>query len=690
MSLIKIEGVQSLSAPTKAQKDAAVYMFGSKGHSIVAVLDKFSRAKEVRTAHIDGLLKLMKDGDDEEIIKFTASAPGKKTIAAAKQFAVAKTLAASIKALKLVRVPMKWIDGHSDAAAARITETKEIRARKTAGNRPEKPIKLDNPHAPEATVVTQTDSNSPLSRIYTLPKSVAGYGYALTPQWKAIIVAANEALKGMFVLKWAKSEGCPQIIPVGKGYRSIPNAYLGAAVADNSWHLYAVAPSDKKGSGIEGRMIGNKLTMASVAAFMRDVMAQQGSPQTAAINKMIAGATVFDKEVVITEANNPDLKAIGDVKRAQDAEGTAKGAINSVTKITPTNVSKITRGAQVKIEQQLDSKLSGVLGNAQFREKGTYLALDGYLFEMSAPESYKGVAKLASYAVIPPQTKTGLAGKNWRVSALKIGRASAADIIDIGPKFSLAKVKSAVRQLAGAAESTVYTPSGKTDIALVDELAEIPARKISAKPLQAREEYFNALRTVLQNNLPKREVSATSTGVVIGGSKLHTLRLDNNTWTLQTGVTGKTKKVGSTFDIVDLLALVDKGILRPKPEGGSTTIRKQPPFFDRVTKDAKTGEYRTIIQANENQAYQVAVKREGDTFVFTSPVYPAVQRFVTQGMTEADVMWETFTGKSVTFSKEDADKFEKWLKSIRKTQSLTSNYLFPAIAPTRSGGGMSM
>ena len=690
MSLIKIDGVQSLSAPTKAQKDAAVYMFGSKGHSIVAVLDKFSRVKELRTSHVDGLLKLMKEGEDDDIIKFTSSAAGKKSIAAAKQFAVAKTFAASIKALKLVRVPMKWIEGHSDAAAARIAETKEIRARKTAGNRPEKPIKLDNPHAPEATVIGQTDSNSPLSKIYTLPKTVAGYGYALTPQWKAIIAAANEALKGMFVLKWAKSEGCPQIIPVGKGYRSIPNAYLGAAVDDNSWHLYAVAPSDKKGAGIEGRMIGNKLTMASIAAFMRDVMAKQSSPQIAVINKMIAGTTVFDQEVVHTEANSPVLKELGDIKRAQDAEGTAKGAINSVTKITSANVSKITRGAQVKIEQQLDSKLSGVLGNAQFRAKGTYAALDGYLFEMSAPESYKNLPGLASYAIIPPQTKTGLSGKNWRVSALKIGRASASDIIDIGPKFSLAKVKSAVKQLAAATTTTAYTPSGKSDVTLVDELAEVTARKISAKPLQAREEYFNALRTVLQNNLPKREVSATSTGVVIGGNKMHTLRLDNNAWTLQTGVTGKTKKIGATFDIVDLLGMIDKGILRPKPEGGSASNRKQPPYFDRVTKDAKTGEYRTIIQANENQAFQVSVKREGDKFVFTSPVYPDVQRFVTQGMTEADVMWETFTGKSVTFSKEDADKFEKWLKSIKRTTALTSNYLFPAIAPTRSGGGMSM
>lgn len=153
MSLIKIDGVQSLSAPTKAQKDAAIYMLGSKGHAIVSVLDKLSRAKEIRAPHLDGLLKLMKDGTDEEIIKFVASAAGKKTLLNAKAFATAKTLTASIKALRLIRVPQKWIEGHSDAAAARINETKEIRARRTAGNKPEKPIKLDNPQAPESTTV---------------------------------------------------------------------------------------------------------------------------------------------------------------------------------------------------------------------------------------------------------------------------------------------------------------------------------------------------------------------------------------------------------------------------------------------------------------------------------------------------------------------------------------------------------
>ncbi|QZE58812.1 hypothetical protein pEaSNUABM28_00255 [Erwinia phage pEa_SNUABM_28] len=561
MSLIKIEGVQSLSAPTKAQKDAAIYMFGSKGHSIVAVLDKFSRVKELRTAHIDGLLKLMKEGEDDEIVKFTASAAGKKSLAAAKQFATAKTLAMSIKALKLIRVPMKWIAGHSDAAAARITETKEIRARKTAGNKPEKPIKLDNPHAPEATTAEQTKQNSALSKIYKLPKNGNGYDNKLSPQWNALIKTINTTFKGMFAAKWIKAEGAIRITPKGPGYRSIPEAFLGAIPEDNSWQMYTVSPRGQ----VEGYAIGNQLTMASVAIFMRDFMATKKTPDVAAINKMVAGATAFNTEVLHTEENSPELKELGDAQRKLDAEGVAKGAINSVTKITSANVSKITRGAQIKIEEQLNSKLGNVLYNANFREKGTYPALDGYLFEMTQATKHSGSGnKYAAFALIPPQKGTQLAGQTWRVAAFNMGRQTATDLIDIGAKFSLAKVKSAIKQIDGVS-SAKYTPSGKSPDSLVDEIAETPARKIAAMPLQGREEYFNALNAVIQRNMPHANVIVSSDGLTITkGSKMHTVSLTDKGWFIKTGATGKPKRIGVTFDIVDLLGMIDKSILKPK------------------------------------------------------------------------------------------------------------------------------
>lgn len=510
MSLIKIEGVQSLSAPTKAQKDAAVYMFGSKGHSIVAVLDKFSRAKEVRTAHIDGLLKLMKDGDDEEIIKFTASAPGKKTIAAAKQFAVAKTLTASIKALKLVRVPMKWIEGHSDAAAARITETKEIRARKTAGNKPEKPVKLDNPHAPEAETVDNKGTKEP---------------------------SAKEAKA--FAANLTKSLGMEFKVVRGDATEEDPLSYEATNPDDQS----AVAsfritpPFD----GLPDDMKSKDKPKWRIAMSYRD-----GKMRIAVLGDTFKAASA---KRVIAKENQARVKGVTKTTRGKTAAQLAS-LVESKTAASLDKLGTLDKNA-------FFSGLSGTVGKKL--GKGYVVTPSGNGLVLRLDDGNRGA-----------RAWLALTNSGWTFTSVEQGSGSKQEE-SLGSKFKIADLVKRTKAWlkspklkAAAPATTPYTPTGKSPISLVDELAEVTARKISAKPLQEREEYFNALRTVLQNNLPKREVSATSTGVVIGGSKLHTLRLDNNAWTLQTGVTGKIKKIGATFDIVDLLGMLDKSILRPK------------------------------------------------------------------------------------------------------------------------------
>lgn len=404
MSLVKIQGVPSTSAPSKAQKDAAVYMFGSKGHSIVAVLDKFSRAKELRTAHLDGLLKLMKDGEDDEIIKFTASAAGKKTLAAAKAFAVAKTLTASIKALKLIRVPQKWVVGHSDVAAARAQETKEIRARRTAGNKPEKPIKLDNPGAPEATTVDN------------------------------------------------------KVIDAKKGS----------------------ATPGTKGTSTNFEFVGSK--SARAGAIQLDFLQPFNG-----------------HEWSITVSRQKDYIACD--HKSGSAYQTAESFLQRGVIAT--------KGVVTWAHQQP--------GSASFR--------------------FADEAQAKKYMA-------------W----LKKQKAQTIDYKN-EPKITVVKAN---------VKSDAYKPSGKSDVTLVDELAEVTARKISAKPLQAREEYFNALRNVLQKNLPKAVVAVVSNGVTVVGKRDYVINLNDNSWTIKVGVTGKPKKIGATFDIVDLLGMIDKSILRPK------------------------------------------------------------------------------------------------------------------------------
>lgn len=449
MSLIKIEGVASTSAPTKAQKDAAVYLFGSKGHSIVAVLDKFSRAKELRTAHLDGLLKLMKEGDDDDIIKFGASALGKKTIQNAKAFAVAKTLTASIKALKLIRVPVKWVEGHSDAAAARAQETKEIRARKTAGNKVEKPIKLDNPGAPEAETATR----------------------------KAVGKQVSKSVEFAY----------------GPPARTIEQVYIGnltiTSLAQEAGLTVTLDKPKGPGKGVSVTVTGPNAK--AVNAFIKQNITGRAKEKTAKQTAAVKNKSYLDILTFTPNANGKDVQV--------DGSDSALGSFET----------DFVSGAPASL---------GV----------KFVPQHGYGFVRA-----KDVVTLAKWV-----------------------------------KWANKKAKRTIvaAPVAAASAKETYTPSGKSDVTLVDELAEVTARKIAAKPLQAREEYFNALRNTLHSNLRNSVVNTTSDGVTVAlGSKLYTIRLADNVWTIQTGVTGKPKKVGATFDIVDLLGMMDKSILRPKP-----------------------------------------------------------------------------------------------------------------------------
>ena len=686
MSLITLSGVASTSAPTRAQKEAAIYLFGSKGHSIVSVLDKFARAKEIRAPHLNGLLKLLKDAEDEEIIKFAASAAGKKTVANAKVFATAKTLAASIKALRLIRVPQKWIEGHSDVAAARIAETKEIRARRTAGNKPEKPIKLDNPGAAEAETVDQTKPNAKVSKVWLAQK----FSRTDASSWSALQKAFNDEFKDLgFVAKFVKREGALRLQLPG-GYPQIRKVHIGLDERGKrpEWFLYAVAPEDKQGAGIDGRSIGPRLTLASIIAVIRDYMTNgPTSPDAIKLNARIAGARVYDQD---TNPHNPifDEYIAKEAKARRDPE-----APITLAKLNKNSIGKATGGMLNGLSIEINKVLKDTpIYATNFIGKNGAYGLKGFIIDMHISKRDQPF-NLAGVILIPPQVGTALKGDTWRARGIKIGREELGAEYSIGSKLTAAGVNKAYAKIvkepifAKAAMKQAYTPTNKSDITLVDELAEVTARKISAKPLQAREEYFKALRNVLQKNLPKAIVSTISNGVTVTTKRDFIIALEDNAWTLKIGITGKPKKIGATFDIVDLLGMIDKSILRPKSDGGNK--RPEPPYFERIKKNA-AGEYTTQIQANENVAYAAHFKREGDTFVFSTPVYSDVQRFITQGMSETGIKWETFTGRSVTFSKTDADKFEKWVKSIKRSQPLTSNKTFPAIAPKPRGGGMSM
>ncbi|QZE57460.1 hypothetical protein MPK71_gp251 [Erwinia phage pEa_SNUABM_1] len=544
MSLIKIQGVASTSAPSKAQKDAAVYMFGSKGHSIVAVLDKFSRAKELRTAHLDGLLKLMKDGEDDEIIKFTASAAGKKSLAAAKAFAVAKTLTASIKALKLIRVPVKWIEGHSDVAAARAQETKEIRARRTAGNKPEKPIKLDNPGAPESTTVDNkvidakkgsatpaTDDVSVISNV-VYNKSVGVNSIVINRIFKGRQVTNSLMFRkgvgdqasqlGLSSHGDGHEQGAGLLRDAFKATGVKPVWYL-ADAGDAAFDLGDAANVTKVFNWLKARKVG--MTFDAKAKLPKSGKVPAGASRI--VRNNIGAARVPSKE----EINTMTFDFV-------KGKSTGKDSVELTFK-QPANGHEW----MLHLSRQNDFIASEHDGSSGYQTAESFLqrgvaAIGGSLVwqhQQPGSASFKFASEDQAKQFMSWVKKQKTQTINYKTE----------------PKLTVTKT-------AG------HVPTNKSDITLVDELAEVTARKIAAKPLQAREEYFNALRNVLQKNLPNTVVSTVSNGVTVVGKRDYVVYLDNNTWNIKVGVTGKPKKIGATFDVVDLLGMLDKSILRPK------------------------------------------------------------------------------------------------------------------------------
>lgn len=183
---------------------------------------------------------------------------------------------------------------------------------------------------------------------------------------------------------------------------------------------------------------------------------------------------------------------------------------------------------------------------------------------------------------------------------------------------------------------------------------------------------------MLGRNLPAYRVEATHEGVTVTrGSKVNTVRLGEKAWTIQMGITAKLKSLGSKFDIVDLLGMIDKGIASPKLKAGVPGQAMPMPYFDAVKKNAQDGTYDTVIYMEADRIYPLALKREGNMFTMKVSMFGPIQHFITQGMQECGATLTGVTGRSFTFNEEDANAFEKWLKAQRRPKTLSTKYLMP-------------
>lgn len=141
ISLPKLnENVVSVSA-TKAQTEAAKYLFGKNYLKILANIELLAKSKLVLSPHLRGLMLMLRDAEDDEIIKFPKTVSGKATIKAVQDLAKAKTLDASLKAFKLIKVAKKWHDVGAKTDVAKIAKpVPKVKERKAKPAPAEKPV----------------------------------------------------------------------------------------------------------------------------------------------------------------------------------------------------------------------------------------------------------------------------------------------------------------------------------------------------------------------------------------------------------------------------------------------------------------------------------------------------------------------------------------------------------------------
>lgn len=117
----------------KTQQNNAKIMFGSKGVSILAKLEEYSKEKSLDTAGIDALLNVLKTKDTALLEKFVSSKTGKTLVSNCKKLASAKTFAAIIKNVKAIK-PLKSFDKFTGAGSIVSTSApKGIRGSSTIG-----------------------------------------------------------------------------------------------------------------------------------------------------------------------------------------------------------------------------------------------------------------------------------------------------------------------------------------------------------------------------------------------------------------------------------------------------------------------------------------------------------------------------------------------------------------------------
>ncbi|AWY08447.1 hypothetical protein HOT49_gp176 [Erwinia phage vB_EamM_Alexandra] len=152
--------VVSISAATKAQVANADILFGKNAKVLIKRIDELVKIKELDTSKLETILDILRDTD--ATTAFAKKAAGKSAVTAIKNLYKAKTLVATINALRAIKVKPE---------AANATAGKPVRASKTA-----KPVASTTTFSPAFSSLRRQSARDYAPEFIRAVEPVAGAG----------------------------------------------------------------------------------------------------------------------------------------------------------------------------------------------------------------------------------------------------------------------------------------------------------------------------------------------------------------------------------------------------------------------------------------------------------------------------------------------------------------------------------
>lgn len=303
----------SLSAVNKKQTSNAAILFGKNAAVLIKRLDELVKVKELDTAKIEAILDML--NDEDATTAYAKKAAGKNLATAVKNLYKAKTLVATINALRAIKIK---VTAPNDVVKAAV---KPQRVAKTKGDTGIKPAKV---------VAQRVNQNATLPKIDLARIGPKFMNNVTQTQIDAIADALSEATGLTFVGEHTPSNGQSSDWTFSAAnpnarYREIhidPPYEFHEYERSTSWHIGATTNQG-------GIVIGQELrrpTPAAFAAAITKLVGKVGTPSAKGKKAatVAAGAVTFDPAYSVLRTQTARKYAPKFLRAVEPVPGAAK------------------------------------------------------------------------------------------------------------------------------------------------------------------------------------------------------------------------------------------------------------------------------------------------------------------------------------------------------------------------------